>query len=376
MSQRADHETDIFVGLISGTSMDGIDAAVVDFSGDRPVVLAADTLRFTSGLDEILDRVRDDADRFPTAELAVLDARLGEAFADAALAMITRAGLHATDIRAIGSHGQTIVHRPAPPHPHTLQIGDAHCIARRTGIATVADFRRADLAAGGQGAPLAPLLHHALLHDPDENRVVVNLGGIANITNLPAVGPAGGFDTGPANCLLDVWYRRHHDGRFDQGGRWAADGQVDREWLGRLLEDSYFSMNPPKSTGIEYFSPRWLDGRLPDWAGERPADIQATLAELTAHTVAAALLDAAQARPDRVLICGGGVHNDDLLFRLDRHLPGVTCESTSGHGLDPDYVEAMLFAWLARMRIGRQRIDTRSVTGAEISVLAGTIVEP
>lgn len=376
MGQRADHETDIFVGLISGTSMDGVDAAVVDFSAPQPAVLAADTLPFDAALNQILARLRADPDRFPAAQLGELDARLGAAFADAALRVIKLANLSAADIRAIGSHGQTVLHRPDDQYPHTIQIGDPHGIARRTGIVTVADFRRADLAAGGQGAPLAPLLHDAILRSPTEDRAVVNLGGIANITRLPKDDPVSGFDTGPANCLLDVWYRHHHEGRFDPKGNWAASGQVDPDWLSRLLDDPYFARTPPKSTGIEYFSAGWLDAHLPDWAGQRPADIQATLAELTARTVADALLHSTDRRPRRVMICGGGVHNDDLVGRLERNLSGIQCQSTAHHGLDPDHVESLLFAWLARLRIHGHRIDSRTITGAKFRVLAGTIAEP
>lgn len=368
--------SDCFVGLISGTSMDGIDAAVVAFSGETPQVLAAKTLAFSDHLNATLGQVRSNPDAFPASALSRLDAHLGEAFGQAALEAISAAGLQPSRVRAIGSHGQTVLHRPGNDPPHTLQIGDAHRIARLTGVDVVADFRRADLAAGGQGAPLAPLFHDAVLRSASHDRAVVNLGGIANVTMLRPDAPASGFDTGPANCLLDDWFRRHHSQRFDSAGRWAASGRVDRAWLDDLMDEPYFGQTPPKSTGIEHFSPAWLDERLPDWAGEQPADIQATLAELTARTVADGLERHNDQAPETVLVCGGGVHNLDLIARLRHHLPRSRIDSTSRFGVDPDHIEAMLFAWLARERIHGRHVDTRAITGASLPVLAGTIFEP
>ena len=307
---------DYFVGLISGTSMDGIDAVVVDFSSSPPTLLSAATFEFDPGLRQQLDRVRSDPDNYPVARLARLDAEFGDALATAARTIIDSSGLTRADIKAIGSHGQTILHRAEADPPHTLQIGDPHRIAERTGITTVADFRRADLAAGGQGAPLAPLLHQALLASDEEFRIVVNLGGIANITLLEPHRPVSGFDTGTANCYLDLWYRRHHAGRFDRDGAWASNGQVDEHWLSSLMSDPYLALPPPKSTGIEYFSPDWLDRRLPDWADQRRPDIQATLAEFTARSLAEAVRAASGRTLDRLILCGGGIHNLDLVRRI------------------------------------------------------------
>lgn len=365
-----------YVGLISGTSMDGIDAVVVDFSPGHPDVLAALTLPFGDDVRDALDAVRGDPDNFPVACLGRLDAELGEMLAHSALRVIHEAGLKPADITATGSHGQTIVHHPEADPPYTLQIGDPWRLARRTGITTVADFRRCDLAAGGQGAPLAPLLHEALFRHGEETRLVANLGGIANLTVLKPGADTIGFDTGPANCLLDLWYRRHHStGRFDRSGRWAASGQVDTPWLEQLMNDPYLARPVPKSTGIEYFSPAWLESRLPRWAGERPGDVQATLAEFSAASLAASIESTGIASGARLLLCGGGVHNEDLVARLSERLPESPIESTAEHGLHPDHVEAVLFAWLAQRRVNGERIDTRSITGASAPVLAGSITE-
>jgi anhydro-N-acetylmuramic acid kinase len=366
---------EFYIGLISGTSMDGIDAVLVDFSDPAPTLLASASLQFDPGLRRELDRVRSDPDTYPTADLARLDAQLGDQFAEAASAAIKMSGMAPDRILAIGSHGQTIVHRANEDPPYTLQIGDPHRIAFQTGITTVADFRRADLAAGGQGAPLAPLLHHQLLRSDKENRLVVNLGGIANITVLPAAGGVTGFDTGPANCFLDDWFRRHHDGRYDESGRWAASGQVDTGLLERLLDDPFFALKPPKSTGIEYFSSRWLAERLPDWATARPADIQATLAEFSAASLARAILGSNIAA-QRLIVCGGGVHNSFLMARIARQLPDLTIDSSALLGIDPDLVEATLFAWLARERLAGRRVNTPAITGAAVPVLCGVVYIP
>jgi len=364
---------ELFLGLISGTSMDGIDAALVDFDADPPQVTRAGTRPYPARLRAELEELRADPDTFPTARLARLDAEIGQAFADAANELMAEAGVEANEVRAIGSHGQTILHRPDDDPAYTLQIGDPARIAAATGMDTVADFRRADLAAGGQGAPLAPLLHHALLASPHEHRLVVNLGGIANITLLPANGDVSGFDTGPANCFLDLWYRQHHDDEFDRDGRWAASGRVDESALARLLDDPYFDRAPPKSTGIEYFSPAWLTARQPDWAEAQPADFQATLAEFSAASLIDAIEHFVPFLPERVLICGGGVHNADLLARIRRRLPDAAVQSTTDFGIDPDFVEAVLFAWLAREFSAGKAIETGPVTGAARPVRLGAM---
>ncbi len=366
-----------YVGLISGTSMDGVDAVVAEFGTDSPRLLAHAVLPFEGALRERLDAVRADPDGFPVAALGALDVRLGDRFAEAALAVVSAAGLNPSHITAIGSHGQTVVHHPCADPPFTLQIADPHRIARRTGIVTVADFRRADLAAGGQGAPLAPLLHDALFRSDDETRAVVNLGGIANVTLLLPGQPLSGLDTGPANCFLDLWYRRHgNGGRYDAGGRWSAGGRVDTDWLMKLKADPYFARLAPKSTGIEYFSPGWLDARLPAWAEDRPRDVQATLAELSARTIADAIRAARPEGVDTCIVCGGGAANADLCRRLAAALDEVEIKPSEALGLPADDVESTLFAWLARERLAGRRLATGPVTGADRPVLLGSVYEP
>ncbi|QDH68844.1 anhydro-N-acetylmuramic acid kinase [Marilutibacter alkalisoli] len=359
----------LFIGLISGTSADGIDAALVRFGPDaRCELLAGSTHAWPDALRARLVEIGQGAKVDSLDEIATLDVQVGEAFAGAALRLLAEAGVAAGDITAIGSHGQTVRHRPAGAaydgqHPFTWQIGDGHVIAERTGIATVSDFRRRDVAAGGHGAPLLPALHNALLRSPDEDRAVLNLGGIANLTLLPAAsdGDVRGFDTGPANCLLDAWCLRHTGRAFDAGGVFAASGQIDETLLARLLDEPWFDAPAPKSTGREQFHLDWVQPRL--GGDERVADVQATLLELSACTIADALL-ASQPTTQRVLACGGGVHNPRLLERIGARLPGVQVESTAAHGIDPDRMEAMGFAWLARQTLAGLPGNLPSVSGA------------
>lgn len=359
-------DSSLYIGLISGTSADGIDAALVRFSGTTVELLLGRTYPWDAALRTRLVELGQNQGAISLDELGTLDVRVAQAFADASLQLLADAGIEPARIRAIGSHGQTLRHRPAGAdgdgrQPFTLQLGDGNLIAERTGIATVADFRRRDVAAGGQGAPLLPGLHAALLRDDAESRAVLNLGGIANLTLLPARGDVRGFDTGPANALLDAWCERHLGQAFDADGAFAASGQVDAALLTRLLDEPWFAQPPPKSSGREQFHLDWLAPRL---AGdERAADVQATLLELSARSVADALL-AQQPNTQRLIVCGGGVHNPILLQRIAAHLPGVVVESSAAHGLDPDFVEAMGFAWLARETLAGRPGNLPSVTGA------------
>ena len=357
----------LFVGLMSGTSADGIDAALVRFDavGHCELQLGR-AFPWEPALRQRLVELGQGGALQSLEELGTLDVRIGEAFADAARQLLAEAGVAAADVRAIGSHGQTVRHRPTGArldgrYPFTMQIGDGNVIAERCGITTVADFRRRDVAAGGQGAPLLPALHAAVLRDDSEDRAVLNLGGIANLTLLPATGDVRGFDTGPANALMDAWCERELGRPYDAGGAFAARGHVDPELLVRLLDEPWFALPPPKSTGREFFHLGWLQSRLA--GNEAAADVQATLLELSAVTVADALR-AQQPRTRRLLACGGGVHNPRLLQRIGEHLPGTAVESTATHGIDPDFVEAMGFAWLARQTLAGRPGNLPGVTGA------------
>lgn len=362
----------LYLGLISGTSADGIDAALVRFSPHLEVI-AARTFPYSDALRErVLALARNNA-AIALDDLGRLDVEIGGRFADAAQALLREAGIDAQQVTAIGSHGQTVCHRPHGPHPFTLQIGDPNVIAERSGIATVADFRRADMAAGGQGAPLLPALHAAVLADAATPRAILNLGGIGNVTLLTPGQPVFGFDTGPANCLMDAWSARMRGAVRDEGGAWARSGRIDTALLERLLDDPYFAAPPPKSTGREHFNIDWLDARLPNHLV--PENVQATLLQLSARSIAAALHDNAPEIRE-VYACGGGVHNAALMDALRDALPGVQIDTTAALGLDPDFVEAVGFAWLARARLENIPGNLPSVTGARGPRVLGGVYAP
>lgn len=365
---------DLYIGLMSGTSADGIDAALVSFddSGARLRVQLqhAITYHWDEGLRQRLIELGQGGALQSLDELGQLDAQVGEHFAGASLALLHQAGVPAKAVKAIGSHGQTVRHRPAARYPFSMQIGCPAMIAEATGITTVADFRRRDIAAGGQGAPLLPALHAALLSDPNEVRAVLNLGGIANLTLLPPHGKVRGFDTGPANALLDAWCEQHIGEAFDAEGAFAAQGQVDQALLNRLLADDWFAAPPPKSTGREQFHLDWLRPRLR--GDEALSDVQATLLQLTVRTVADALRST-QAHTERLLVCGGGVHNPVLMAALAQQLPDLHVESTAAHGVDPDNLEAVGFAWLARQTLQGLPGNLPEVTGAKGARVLGAV---
>ena len=361
----------LHLGLISGTSADGIDAALVRLE-PRLESVHARTFAWDPALRARLVALGQAQGEVSLDELGRLDIEVARAFADAALRLIEEAGLRREDVAAIGSHGQTVRHRPGGEFPFTWQLGDGSVIAERCGIATVADFRRRDVAAGGQGAPLMPAFHAAALHSRDEDRAVLNLGGIANLTLLPSTGEVRGFDTGPANALLDAWCQRQGGCAYDEDGAYAASGEVVAGLLERLLGDPWFALPPPKSTGREQFHLGWVESRLEGESGYRPQDLQATLVELSAATIANALR-ASQPQTRRLLACGGGVHNPLLLERIRARLPGTEVESTANHGLDPDFVEAIGFAWLARETLAGRPGNLPSVSGARGPRVLGVV---
>ncbi len=367
---------EFFIGILSGTSMDGIDAALVDFP-PQPALAASYSLKFPEDLRAELLALAVPGDN-EIDRLGRADVRLGRLFAQAINDLLARAKVSPAQVRAIGSHGQTIRHRPGGAAPFTLQIGDPNVIAAATGIPVVADFRRKDMALGGQGAPLVPAFHDAVFRQAGTDRVIVNIGGIANLTVLPgdAARPILGFDTGPGNTLLDGWSRRILREPMDRNGAFAAKGRVQPGLLAGFLHDPYFSQPPPKSTGPEYFSADWLQRHL-DKAGElAPADVQATLLALTARSISDSILQQPGLHRPDVFVCGGGAHNGALMRSLAENLPGAAVAPTDNLGVPVEWVEAMAFAWLARQRLHAKAGNCPLVTGATRPAVLGGIWLP
>ena len=361
----------LYLGLISGTSADAIDVVLARI-GARTEVVATLAYPYPDALRQRVLALARSRAAVDLDEYGRLDVELGETFAAAALALLRQAGVEPAQVRALGSHGQTVRHGPQGAHPFTLQLGDPNVIAERTGIVTVADLRRRDMAAGGQGAPLLPALHEALFRTAGATRVVLNLGGIANITVLPGDdGEVRGFDTGPANCLMDAWSLRQRGEGRDEGGRWASEGRVDEALLAALLQEPYFGLPAPKSTGRELFNLDWLDAMLRDFPVS-PVDVQATLLALSVRSIADAVVAYAPDAVD-VLGCGGGVHNAALMQGLRAALPGKTVTTTAAFGVDPDFVEATAFAWLAMRRLEGLAGNLPTVTGARGPRVLGAV---
>jgi len=358
---------DLFVGLMSGTSLDGVDAALVGFASSRPELLDTAYLPLPAPLKAELHALQ-----APGANELDRAARAGNAltrlYAETVLALLGRAGIAPAAIRAIGCHGQTIRHRPDAGY--TLQLGNPALLAELTGISVAADFRSRDVAAGGQGAPLVPAFHAAVFGSDARHRVVVNIGGIANLTDLPAHGAVTGFDTGPGNVLLDLWIRRHLGKDQDDAGAWAQGGTVLAGPLAAMLAEPYFALRPPKSCGRELFNAAWLE-KFP-LGQAAPQDVETTLAELSARSIANAV---AQYCPQahELYVCGGGAHNLCLIERLRRNLPQCRIASTSDLGIDPDWVEAVAFAWLAKLRLDGKPGNLPGVTGAAGARVLGAI---
>lgn len=366
----------LYLGLMSGTSIDGIDAVIAEFEADRLVKIhAAHHHEYPSALRARLIELSLDQPGVSMREFCTLDVEIGQSFAAAAREVISRGGIPVGAITAIGSHGQTLFHDG--PRGLSLQLGDPNRIAAATGITTVADFRRIDLALGGQGAPLVPAFHHAMFADARESRCVLNLGGIANITVLPGTGIDGviGFDTGPANGLMDEWIHACSGHAFDVDGAFAASGVANEELIAALLADPYFTRPAPKSTGRDYFCLDWVRSRYPRIEAMRTEDVQASLAAVTARSVAGAIKAAAPGVA-RLIVCGGGVENTLLLRLIGAALQGVVVESSSQHGLAPEWIEATAFAWLAMRRIEGKPGNLPAVTGASRLSPLGCVVLP
>jgi anhydro-N-acetylmuramic acid kinase len=365
---------ELYIGLMSGTSIDGIDAALVDLKQNHVELISFEYLPFSFEIQNELQRLSAKNALISLQDYGEMDARLGRWFARAVNTLLRKQKLSPNEIIAIGSHGQTIYHSPSGQYPFSLQIGDPNCIAEQTGITTVADFRRRDLAAGGQGAPLVPAFHEAVFHCKNETRCVVNIGGIANITVLPADENKTvlGFDTGTGNVLLNQWTQRHLNKSYDKNGAWAKTGKVNFELVDCLKKEPYFHAPPPKSTGVDYFSLAWLESKC-NVKNYLPEDIQASLCYLTAITICEAIK---QFEPEttRILVCGGGVHNTYLMDLLVEHAPCII-QSTAEFGIHPDHVEAMAFAWLAKQTMQKKTGNLQAVTGANRAVILGGIYQ-
>ena len=364
-----------FIGLMSGTSMDGIDAALVGFSDGGMQLTATHQHPWPASVKQQL-RTLTRSEHISLGSFGGADAECGQQFALATKGLLQKAGISGNQVEAIGCHGQTIYHSPDSSPAFTIQIGDPNRVAQLTGITTVADFRRRDMASGGQGAPLVPAFHQAIFQHQEHTRVILNIGGISNITLLPAQGrQVMGFDTGPGNCLLDYWINKHSGKSFDRAGNWAASGATNRRLLDILMDDDYFRQQPPKSTGTEYFSPGWLESRLSQFPQFPAADVQATLAALTAQSIGDMIKQHAPAC-DSVLVCGGGVHNRHLQSRLDELTGTTRVEPTDAWGIPADWLEAMAFAWLAWTRLNGQPGNVPSVTGARQAATLGGVYLP
>ncbi len=347
--------------------MDGVDVALCRIDALTCKLVASLEYPFDAALKEELLAVIESGARLEV--LGTLDHRLGLLFTEAVDALLRQSDVRASEVSAVGLHGQTLWHAPSGAFPFTMQLGDPNLVAQRTGIRVVADFRRADMARGGQGAPFAPAFHAFLFGGSDVKRTVVNIGGMANITLLhPRLG---GYDTGPGNVLMDGWITRHLGKSYDENGAWAASGSVHEILLERLLGDAYFAMTPPKSTGREYFNLTWLQRHL-EGLHVTSEGVQATLLELTAYSIADAVRAAGA---QELVLCGGGAKNALLCARLAALLPGVRVIRSDALGVDSDFMEAMAFAWLAHERVSGRAVALASVTGAHKEGMLGGIYE-
>jgi len=361
---------ELYAGLMSGTSLDGVDAVLLDLDGARPTpvghahrsfapALRAELLALNAGAHGELERAARCANE------------LARDYAAAIAGLLAVASVERRALQAIGCHGQTVRHRPEAGY--TVQIGNAALLAELTGTRVVADFRSRDVAAGGQGAPLAPAFHAVMFAHDTEDRVVLNLGGMANISWLPARGGVAGFDTGPGNCLMDLWAQQNLGMPQDENGAWAAGARADAALLDALLAEPYFSLPPPKSTGRDLFNAAWLDRKLPGAAD--PQVVQATLLELTALSVVRAIRGHFRGAR-RLIVCGGGVRNGALLARLEELLSPVPVDSSARHGIEPTQVEAAAFAWLAQQAVRGKPGNLPAVTGARGARVLGAIYPP
>lgn len=357
----------LYIGLMSGTSLDGLDIALVDLKGDRGTLLATQYTAMPEPLKrDLLALCASGSDEI--ARAAIAENQWAALAASAVNRLLSDNGLSCKEICAIGSHGQTIRHEPN--RSFTVQIGNPALLAELTGVTVVADFRRRDVAAGGEGAPLVPAFHHAIFGRSDRRRAVLNIGGFSNVSLLGK--SVLGFDCGPGNALMDAWIHRHKGEPYDQNGAWAASGRAIQPLLTRLLAEPFFAKRGPRSTGRELFNLPWLDAHLKELPYLAPEDVQATLLELTARCIATSIM-AVESSIDDVLVCGGGAHNAQLMRRLAELMPEADVSTTDDEGIPSDWVEAMAFAWLAHRCLEKQPGNEPGVTGAKGPRVLGAI---
>ena len=366
-----------FIGLMSGTSLDGVDAVITDLSKKKSAkLLTYHTHPIPRALRLDIQSIIQPNWQGTLESIGELNHKLGVLFSDATNKLIIKSGLEPNEIKAIGSHGQTLWHQPMGEHPFSLQLGDASLIAENTGITTISDFRSRDIAAGGQGAPLVPAFHRAMLSHPTKNRIILNIGGIANISVLPSIKSKKstfGFDTGPGNGLMDAWILKNKGKIYDTNGEWARSGKVINKTLETLLKDSYFSLPYPKSTGKEAFNLIWLEKTLKGTLNNYPArDIQATLTELTALSIARQI-QKVNIQTEEIYLCGGGAFNSLLIERLNFYLPRHQIASSDKLGIDPNWMEAIAFSWFAKQTLNGKPSNIPEVTGATGLRVLGSI---
>ena len=363
--------SNLYIGLMSGTSLDGIDACLISLDEDDQLLLV-DTLftafpaQLRSDIELVSRKTNDNLHA-----LATLDHALADCYASCVKQLLRQADTDAAKITAIGCHGQTVRHCPDCNPPYSIQLGNPHRLTTHTGITTVADFRQADIAAGGQGAPLAPRFHHFLFAQAGKTTAAVNLGGIANISVLHADGSISGFDTGPANTLMDQWISQHKNESYDRDATWAGGGKVNQELLERLLAEPWLQLAPPKSTGPERFNLDWLAEKMQGYECAA-VDVQRTLCEFSACTIAAAI-QAYASDAGELVLCGGGAHNPLLRQRIDELLPGIQLKMSDAYGITPDWIESVMMAWLAHRALNRLPGNVPAVTGASRELVLGTI---
>lgn len=365
-----------FIGLMSGTSVDAIDSVLMDFAKSNTYIVTSYSQSISSQLRKDINSLV--AAREQPKNIAQLDEQFAEISYKAVNKLLKQASIEASQVSAIGSHGQTVFHNPKGIPPVSIQIGNPKIIADYSKIPTVYNFRQADINAGGQGAPLACAYHAEVLQNASEERLILNLGGIANITKLPKGNDETiiGFDTGPANTLMDAWIQKHLKKSFDQDGKWAQRGKTNIALLEQMLQDVYFTNQPPKSTGREYFNLDWLQHQLDKYGIEvLPEDTQATLLALTVHTIANSIKTWCP-QSKKILLCGGGSENKYFVQQLEKILDGKALQFTSDYGVPAKWMEAMAFAWLAKLYMGNKPGNIPSVTGAGKPVILGEIFCP